>query len=71
VSKREEAESAVLAAIKEWETKVYGPSIRDLSEATGFGTGTIHELVVSLAEKKKITWTPNVARSVRIRKENE
>ena len=69
MSRREEAENQVLEAIASFESRTYGPSVRDLSTATGLGTGTIHDIVISLAEKKLVTYTPGVARSVRVLKE--
>ena len=71
MSKRAEAEQQVLDAIAGFETRTYGPSVRELSAETGFGTGTIQAIVVSLAEQRKITYTPGVARSVRIYKVEE
>ena len=66
MSKRLDAEESVLAAIKEYDLLPFGPSRRDLARITGLGTGTCQEIVVNLAQRGLITWTANVARSIRI-----
>ena len=71
MSKRLDAEESVLAAIKEYDALPFGPSRRDLARITGLGTGTCQEIVVNLANRGLITWTPLVARSIRLIKEKE
>lgn len=68
MTRRETAEEAVLDCIRSYEGKPFGPSRRDLAAATGYGTGTCQDIVVSLAERGVIDYSPNIARSIRIKK---
>ena len=70
-SKRETAEESVLSAIRSFDDRPFGPSRRDLARITGLGTGTCQEIVVNLAQRGLITWTPLVARSIRLIEEKE
>ena len=67
VNRKTENESSVIRAIKFfYHYHNYGPSYRDIADATEIPLGTVYSTCQSLRDEGRITFEDNVARSIRI-----
>ncbi len=67
---RQEATDAILSIIRSYESMPYGPTRRDISNATGVPLGVVQAIVVGLANDGRIWYSEGIARSIRLRKDD-
>jgi DNA-binding IclR family transcriptional regulator len=67
MAKLQPVENLTVSTIRSFQRETgYNPSFRDIAERTGLPLGTVHAIVVDLAERGEIKYTPNIARSISV-----
>lgn len=60
-------QAEILSCVREFiASHGYAPSVRDIAAKFGMSAAAAHEHLYALAKKGAVSWTPKVARSIRV-----